>query len=204
MNERRARRTRQDMSQTTITFLIEKAREFFSRDGFQNASMDELCSAAGLTRGALYHHFSNKEGLFREVVRTIDREHAQALQATEQRLSDRRSSVTYITLVYLGLALNKDSSRILLQDLNAVLSPEESKDALKATRAVLQAHLTESSPDRARLILSTTHEIARLLQTVPHTSQQAEALRALLCDTVSVLSAAPGERQAANANWREE
>jgi AcrR family transcriptional regulator len=48
--------------------LVNVAREFFVRDGYANTATSQLVAAAGVTRGALYHHFADKRGLFAAVV----------------------------------------------------------------------------------------------------------------------------------------
>jgi len=47
--------------------LLDTARRLFTRDGFQATRTEEIAEEAGLTRGALYHHFRDKEDLFRAV-----------------------------------------------------------------------------------------------------------------------------------------
>lgn len=54
------RRTRAEMEVTRAT-LIMTARQVFSELGYAETSMDELTAQAGLTRGALYHHFGDKK-----------------------------------------------------------------------------------------------------------------------------------------------
>jgi TetR/AcrR family transcriptional regulator, transcriptional repressor for nem operon len=43
--------------------LIEAARSLVRRKGFAATSVDELCAAAGVTKGAFFHHFASKEAL---------------------------------------------------------------------------------------------------------------------------------------------
>lgn len=50
--------------------LIQVARRAFGEYGYADTSMDKLTAEAGLTRGALYHHFGDKKGLFAAVVAT--------------------------------------------------------------------------------------------------------------------------------------
>ena len=57
--------------------LIEVARRAFAEYGYADTSMDKLTAEAGLTRGALYHHFGDKKGLFAAVVDQIDSEMAE-------------------------------------------------------------------------------------------------------------------------------
>jgi len=47
--------------------LLDTARRLFTRDGFGATRTEEIAEEAGLTRGALYHHFRDKEDLFRAV-----------------------------------------------------------------------------------------------------------------------------------------
>ena len=55
-------------SQRTRAELIRVARGLFAERGFQAVSSEEIVAAAGLTRGALYHHFDGKPGLFLAVL----------------------------------------------------------------------------------------------------------------------------------------
>jgi AcrR family transcriptional regulator len=51
----------------TTTNLKKIARRMFSKRGYGNTSMEEIVQEAGVTRGALYHHFSGKKELFLRV-----------------------------------------------------------------------------------------------------------------------------------------
>ncbi|MEV4019562.1 helix-turn-helix domain-containing protein [Nonomuraea angiospora] len=61
------RRSQQERTRATTGALVAAARELFISDGFSATSLDTICARAGVTRGAFYHHFSNKEQIFREV-----------------------------------------------------------------------------------------------------------------------------------------
>ncbi len=60
--------------------LIEVGRRAFAEYGYADTSMDKLMAEAGLTRGALYHHFGDKKSLFAAVVDQIDSEMAVSAQ----------------------------------------------------------------------------------------------------------------------------
>jgi AcrR family transcriptional regulator len=62
-----ARRSQQERTRETTGALMAVARELFVSDGFSATSLDAICARAGVTRGAFYHHYSNKEHIFREV-----------------------------------------------------------------------------------------------------------------------------------------
>jgi AcrR family transcriptional regulator len=58
---------RDQYAQNTRRALLETGLEFFVERGYARVSAEELVRAAGLTRGALYHHFDGKQGLFAAV-----------------------------------------------------------------------------------------------------------------------------------------
>ncbi|MEP3196315.1 MAG: TetR/AcrR family transcriptional regulator [Lentilitoribacter sp.] len=63
--ERRSNAAR--TAETTEKFVA-IARALFAEKGYANTSTPEIVKAAGVTRGALYHHFGDKQGLFRAVI----------------------------------------------------------------------------------------------------------------------------------------
>lgn len=56
------------MAPQTRDHILEAGRDLFTTKGFCNASVDEICGAAGVTPPTLYYHFGSKEGLFEAVV----------------------------------------------------------------------------------------------------------------------------------------
>jgi AcrR family transcriptional regulator len=75
------RKTRTEQAQATTERILAVAREVFSRQGVAQASLDAISAEAGVTRGALHHHFTNKAGLFEAVLRRMDAEIAAELDA---------------------------------------------------------------------------------------------------------------------------
>lgn len=61
------RRTQEDRTATTKAALITAGRALFAERGYASVPADDVVKAAGVTRGALYHHFGDKSGLFRAV-----------------------------------------------------------------------------------------------------------------------------------------
>ncbi|MGI5207060.1 TetR/AcrR family transcriptional regulator [Spirillospora sp. CA-108201] len=62
-----ARRSQRERTEATTGALVAAARELFAADGFAATTLDAICARAQVTRGAFYHHFSNKEHVFREL-----------------------------------------------------------------------------------------------------------------------------------------
>lgn len=68
-----ARKTQAERRGETQRQLVAAARRLFAERGFAATSTPEIVAAAGVTRGALYHHYADKTALFRAVV---EQEHA--------------------------------------------------------------------------------------------------------------------------------
>ena len=54
----------QTRSETTRTHILTAAQELFARTGYDAAGVAEICAAAGVSKGAFYHHFPSKQALF--------------------------------------------------------------------------------------------------------------------------------------------
>jgi AcrR family transcriptional regulator len=62
---------KQLQSEQTRQQIIDTAARLFASRGFDGTSMSDLASAAGLTKGAFYHHFESKDALFFAVVQSV-------------------------------------------------------------------------------------------------------------------------------------
>ena len=119
-----APKARSQMIEETRGKLLEAARLAFSSVGYAQTSMDELTASVGLTRGALYHHFGDKKGLFKAVAQQIDAElDAQLAQVFEQADSHWQGFKDQCRL-YLEMALQVEVQRILLRDAPSVLGSQ--------------------------------------------------------------------------------
>lgn len=58
----------QARSEETRTHILEAALRRFASVGYSAASVDDICAAAGVSKGAFYHHFSSKQALFLELL----------------------------------------------------------------------------------------------------------------------------------------
>ena len=54
----------QHRSEETRSRILESAIKLFSNQGFNKASVDDICAEAGISKGAFYHHFKSKQALF--------------------------------------------------------------------------------------------------------------------------------------------
>jgi AcrR family transcriptional regulator len=68
------RRTQVERSESTRAALLEAGRRLFSELGYAHSGQEAIVSAAGVTRGALQHHFGTKQALFIAVYEDVERE----------------------------------------------------------------------------------------------------------------------------------
>jgi AcrR family transcriptional regulator len=115
---------------TTRQALVAAARAIFARDGFHDARALDIAASAGLTRGAMYHHFTDKVALFEVVFREVAAELNYRTAASVASLrGDLWAQVTGAFSRYLGLMAEiADYRRILLIDGPAVFGWERWRD----------------------------------------------------------------------------
>lgn len=108
---------------TTRADLITAARALFAEAGYHGTGTTEIVARAAVTRGALYHHFADKEALFSEVFRTIAAELIRRSNSEVAPLSGNLwSQVNAAFSQYLRLVTsNEEYRRILLIDGPVVL-----------------------------------------------------------------------------------
>lgn len=112
---------RADMIAETRSKLISAAREEFAARGYADSSMDDLTAAAGLTRGALYHHFGGKKGLLEAVIAQIDSEMIGRLSVIINEAGTTWDGFLDESIAYIQMALEPEIQRIVLLDGPAVL-----------------------------------------------------------------------------------
>lgn len=96
--------------------LIAAARAAFAEKGFTAASMDDLTSSVGLTRGALYHNFGGKVGLLAAVVDQIDAEMARKARSEGEKHKDAWEGLLAEGAAYIEMAIVPEVQRIVLLD----------------------------------------------------------------------------------------
>lgn len=122
--ERDERRTQAERSEATTDELVSAARRLFATKGFASTSIEELVREAGVTRGALYHHFKTKEDLFEAV---LQREHQMLSQRLREAALKKRSAFAQLVAgceEFLKAFLDPEIQQICMIDAPAVLGAE--------------------------------------------------------------------------------
>ncbi|MCR4267881.1 TetR/AcrR family transcriptional regulator [Nitratireductor sp. ZSWI3] len=121
MQQGTARRSNRQRTEETRDKLISAARRLFVEKSYAETGTPEIVAAAGVTRGALYHHFADKQALFQAVA---EREAAAVAEDIERRSGDAASPVDALLAggkAYLAAMAEPGRTRLLLLDGPAVL-----------------------------------------------------------------------------------
>ena len=116
-----ARRTQRQRSETTTRELLGAARELFARQGYSGTSLDGVAREAGVTKGALYHHFGGKKGLFEAVFEDAERRLCEALAEVYAGEDDPLEGALAGCRAFLDATLDPALRQISLIDAPSVL-----------------------------------------------------------------------------------
>lgn len=111
--------------QHTHRRLLEIAQKSFAKQGFAGTTTADIIHQAGVTKGALYHHFPSKRHLFEAVYRAIEAEVAARIDAASAAANRPWEQLIAGCCAYLESFLNSDWYRILRIDGPAVLGHEQ-------------------------------------------------------------------------------
>lgn len=120
--------TQAERTAATTTKLLATATRLFTDNGFANTSTDDIVKAAGVTRGALYHHFVDKRDLFLAVFHRLQQgiDEASRKVGSFSRDSDPMEVFVKGCRLYLDIC-SRDPAvvRIVLTDGPTVIGPAE-------------------------------------------------------------------------------
>ncbi|MCT7373586.1 TetR/AcrR family transcriptional regulator [Chelativorans salis] len=157
-----AHKPRSEMIAETRRKLVTAARRAFGTVGYADASMDDFTAEAGLTRGALYHHFGDKRGLLEAVIAEIDAEMNTRLCAISAKAGNRWQGFVDECLAYVEMALEPEIQRIVLRDGPAVLGDPSTWPTQNACIGSLTESLRRFA-DEGTIVAADPEALARLL-----------------------------------------
>ncbi|WP_096187891.1 TetR/AcrR family transcriptional regulator [Evansella halocellulosilytica] len=144
-------------TEKTIRKLLKIAQNHFTDKGYANTSLEEIVHEAELTRGAVYHHFRNKKGLFYKVLDNVQKEIADRIEKDASQSDDVWKQLEYGCRAFITSAVQSQNVQILLIDGPAVLGLEnwrllDEQNSMRLLREQLefmkeQGHLKEVSID---------------------------------------------------------
>jgi AcrR family transcriptional regulator len=198
MNVKRTKHT--ERSEATRAALVGAARPLFAQRGFAGVGTEEIVRAAGVTRGALYHQFVDKQELFAAVFEQLEAELAQrtARAAVESGATTPLAALRAGTEAWLEACSEPEVQRIVLLDAPAVLGSERAREiglrySLGQVEAALQAAIDagqlEPQPVRglAHVLIGAVDEAALYVATAEDQTAARAEVGAVLDRVLAVL-----------------
>jgi AcrR family transcriptional regulator len=192
------KRTQAERSEATRDALIEAARTLFAERGYAAVGTEEIVRAAGVTRGALYHHFDGKRDLFEAVYERIEIELAQRIAggALSAGATEPLEAMRAGAEMFLRAATEPEAQRIVLLDGPSVLgwdrwreiATEHGLGLIEATlQAAIEAGAIAEQPVRplAHVLMGALDEAAMLVAR----AEDPELMRAEVGRTLDALLA---------------
>ncbi|HEY1626834.1 MAG TPA: TetR/AcrR family transcriptional regulator [Streptosporangiaceae bacterium] len=173
--------------------LIEVATGLFAEHGYEDTSIEAVLRAAGVSRGALYHHFAGKDALFQAVVEALEVRVLADLAKLTEAGSDAVTTLQNAAMAWIDLAANREIQQILLIDAPAVVGWEQwhainENHALGAMRGLLgevakQGRLPAQFIDPfAHMLLAAMDEIVLVIARADDSAAAAEQGRAAVAE----------------------
>ncbi|GAA3131110.1 TetR/AcrR family transcriptional regulator [Streptosporangium carneum] len=117
--------SRAEQREQTRRTLLRESRRLFTAKGYGAVGLSQIVNAAGVTKGALYHHFDGKAALFRAVLAQVQEEVGRRVAATADAEPDLWDQLVAGCHAFLTASADPDVQRIMLIDAPAVLGWNE-------------------------------------------------------------------------------
>jgi AcrR family transcriptional regulator len=183
--------TRAEQRDRTRSALVREGRRLFAAAGYGAVGLAEVVAAAGVTKGALYHHFpGGKADLFRAVLTQVQDEVGEQVAAAADQHDDRWVGFTAGCRAFLAAGTAPDVERIMLVDGPAVLGWSEwramdeaasGRHLVEALGALVDEGVLPPQPvaPLAHLLSGAMNEVALWLAGSGRTADRADAHAAL-------------------------
>lgn len=157
-------RTKAAQREATTAALIAAARPLFAERGYAGVGAEEIVKRAGVTRGALYHHFrGGKEDLFRAVLVQVSAESAQRVMHAAGAADDPFEELVLGSDTFLDSCTTPEFQRIVLLDGPAVLGWEVWRTADADYALGLLEGVIQQAIDAGKLIPQPARALAHVL-----------------------------------------
>ncbi|MEW1548859.1 TetR/AcrR family transcriptional regulator [Streptomyces tsukubensis] len=163
--------SRAEQRAATRRALLAEGRRRFAADGYHDVVLAEVAEAVGVTKGAAYHHFASKAGLFRAVVAEVQQELGEAVAAAADEHTGPWEQLRAGCRAFLAAGADPAVRRIVLLDAPTVLGWDEWRDMdddssarhlAEALESVIAAGIVPEQPVEplARLLSGAMNEAA--------------------------------------------
>ena len=155
--------TRPDRGEATREALLTAARALFAEHGYAGVATEEVVRRAGVTRGALYHYFRDKQDLFRAVFEQTEAEIMQTIIARVEGLTDPMEELAVGVRAFLDACGDPTLMRIGLRDAPGVLGWEEWREIGNRHGLGLVTGALSAAMDAGQVIRADVRTLAHLL-----------------------------------------
>jgi AcrR family transcriptional regulator len=114
--------TKVEQTQRTRRAILDRARLLFAKHGYAATGTEELIRGLGITRGALYHQFKDKQGVLEAVIGEVYEEITGAIRARVEPLESSWERIVMGCHACLDIAMQEDLRRLVFIEAPAFLS----------------------------------------------------------------------------------
>lgn len=155
---------RQQYSASTKRALIDVAAKLFTDQGYAATSLDAIVGGARVTKGALYHHFSGKQGVFEAVFEKIESDASRRIKKQLKGSRDPWEKALIGLRAFLDIVQDPSYQRVVIQEGPAVLGYErfreqEERSSFGLVQDMVQSVLEVSTYDLSDEMLETFSRI---------------------------------------------
>lgn len=120
-----AKLTKAEQTQRTRRAILDRARHLFATKGYAATSTEEIISELGITRGALYHQFQDKLGVFKAVIAEAYSEITDYIQTKVQPIDNNWQQLIIGSQAFLEVAQQEELRRLVFIEAPAVLAADD-------------------------------------------------------------------------------
>lgn len=120
-----AKLTKAEQTRRTRRAILDRARQLFATKGYAATGTEEIISKLGITRGALYHQFNDKLGVFKTVIVEAYGEITDYIQAKIQPLDTNWQQLIVGCQAFLEVAHQEELRRLVFVEAPAVLAADD-------------------------------------------------------------------------------
>ncbi|MBD1868973.1 TetR/AcrR family transcriptional regulator [Cyanobacteria bacterium FACHB-471] len=120
-----AKLTKAEQTRRTRRAILDRARHLFATKGYAATGTEEIISELGITRGALYHQFNDKLGVFKAVIVEAYSEITDYIQAKIQPLDTNWQQLIVGCQAFLEVAHQEELRRLVFVEAPAVLAADD-------------------------------------------------------------------------------
>ena len=149
--------------QATRRQLLEVATRLFAAQGFDDTSIEQVLTEAGVSRGSLYHHFDGKDRLFEAVVEHVEQGVVEQLMVAVSRHRDPVKVLRAGCAAWIASVENRAVRQIILTDAPAVLGWQRWREIDERYGFGLLKHGLEAVAEAGRMAVADVDVVAHVL-----------------------------------------